>query len=386
MKNAPRALQLWLFTSAVMLTYSFASYLCIAPKTYTNQIMFSTRKSHHAATRSKTQLKRKYAAAVAGADYGTKQLLSASRQAFIDWAAENAVPIEKLTRDDYRDTTVYNAAFLKSLKGAIQSSSATVVMLSEGFHNCKEMMTLHAAIIDYLITELGFRVVASETGLPESRVISDYLQDEPRVLTCDEEDEIWAGLNKMYSAWSEGKDLIDLLIICNAKLMSGYGHDNFVDYCGLDIGGFYSDWTHPISMIQRYMKQQFPQFERDWSQQMNPLLNALGTTQARYNYQHKLTSAEKNKLALLLDELVDMMTSKRDDFDGDRDFEWTRQSAISVSVFQICIVLVKVAYTSCLMAVSMPIKYFHNRCNLLKTTIETMNTCHLTISQRNMLA
>jgi len=250
---------------------------------------------HHAATRSKTQLKRKYAAAAAGADDGTKQLLSTSRQAFIDWAVENAVPIEKLTRDDYSDssdTTVYNAAFFKSLKCAIQSSSASVVMLSEGFHNCKETMTLHTAIIDYLITELGFRVVASESGLAESRDISNYLQDEPRELSCDEEDEIWAGLNKMYSAWSEGRDLIDLLIICNvAKLMS----DDFVDYCGVDIGGFYSDWTHPISMIQRYIKQHFPQFERDWSQQMNPLLNALGTTQARDNYQHKLTTAEKNK-------------------------------------------------------------------------------------------
>lgn len=386
MTTASRALQLWVFASTAMLAYSFAAYSCIAPKMSTDQSIFSTRKSHQPATRSKTQLKRKYAAAVAGADDGTKQLLSTSRQAFIDWAVENAVPIEKLTRDDYSDpsdTTVYNAAFLQALKGALQEAS--VVMLSEGFHNCKEMMTLHTVIVEYLLIKLGFRVVASESGLPESRVISDYLQNEPRKLSCDEEDEIWGSINKMYSAWSEGKDLIDLLIICNVgQLMAGKGDDDFVDYCGLDIGGFYSDWTHPISMIQRYIKQYFPQFERDWSQQMNPLLNALGTTQARYNYQSKLTTADKNKLALLLDELVDMMTSKRDAFDGDRDFEWTRQSAISVSVFQIYIIYK--GHTR-LIAVSMPLKYFQttHRCNLLKTITEIMSTCPLTISQRNML-
>jgi hypothetical protein len=238
-----------------------------------------------------------------------------------------------LTPNDYfdtYDTTEHNTAFFQSLKGAIQSSSASVVMLSEGFHNCKEMMSLHHVIIDYLIYELGYNVVASESGLPESRVISNHVQN-PRKLSCDEEDELWTkGLNKMYSAWSEGRDLIDMLAAYNIAQAS-LGRNNFVDYCGLDIGGFYSDWTHPISLIQRYIKQQFPEFEKEWSQQMNPLLNVLGTSKARYNYQHILTAAEKNKLALLLDELVKMLTSKRDDFDGDLDFEWTRQSAISVS-------------------------------------------------------
>mmetsp|Transcript_5591 Transcript_5591/g.9442 ORF Transcript_5591/g.9442 Transcript_5591/m.9442 type:complete len:103 (-) Transcript_5591:999-1307(-) len=95
-------------------------------------------------------------------------------------------------------------------------------------------------------------------------------------------------------------------------------------------------WSLPNPDYQNLesYKKQFLQFERDWSQQMNPLLNALGTSKARYNYQHILTIADKNKLALLLDELVNMMTSKRDDFEGDLDFEWTRQSAISVRVLQ----------------------------------------------------
>ncbi len=287
-------------------------------------------------TRSKTQLKRSYAAAMAGAGEDTNRLLSASREAFINWAVENAVPITSLTPYDYSDpdhsyNKIHNEAFFQSLSGAIESSSASVVMLSEGFHNCREMMTLHHAIIEHLVGKLGFAIVASESGLPESRVISNHLQL-LRKLSRDEEDEMWTkGLNKMYSAWTEGRDLIEWMVTYNvAQLMRGSG--NLIDYCGLDIGGFYSDWTYPLSKIQGYIKQHFPQFERDWSEQMNPLLSTLGTTKARYNYQHILTAVEKNKLAQLLDELVNMISSKRDDFQGDIDFEWTRQSAISVSV------------------------------------------------------
>ena len=86
-----------------------------------------------------------------------------------------------------------------------------------------------------------------------------------------------------------------------------------------------------MSKIQSYLRCNFSEFEHDWSKRINPLLNVLGTTKARYNYQHVLTPAEKNNLALMLDELVRMMTSKRQDFKRDLDFEWARQSAISVS-------------------------------------------------------
>jgi hypothetical protein len=273
-------------------------------------------------TSPKRQSKKSHTAALAGAGDDTNQLLSVSRKSSSTGLLRRQFPF-------HSDVKVPNE-FFQSLSGAIESSSASVVMLSECFHNCREMMTLHHAIIEHLVGNLGFTIVASESGLPESRVISNHLQL-LRKLSRGEEDELWTkGLNKMYSAWTEGRDLIDWMVAHN-QLES----DNLIDYCGLDIGGFYSDWTYPLSKIQSYIKQHFPHFERDWSEQMNPLLGALGTTKARDNYQHILTAGEKNKLAQLLDELVNMMSLKRVDLQGDVDFEWTRQSAISVSKFLI---------------------------------------------------
>ena len=86
------------------------------------------------------------------------QLLSSSRQAFIDWAVENAVPITSLQPYSYSANCSgdkrLNEAFFQALTGAIEDCSASVVMLSEGYHNCKEMMTLHHAIIQYLVEHL----------------------------------------------------------------------------------------------------------------------------------------------------------------------------------------------------------------------------------------
>lgn len=266
------------------------------------------------------------------------RLLSSSRQAFIDWAVENVVPITSLEPYSYSANCSgdkrHNEAFFQALTGAIETCSASIVMFSEGYHNCKEMMTLHHAIIQHLVENLEFRIISSESGLPESRSVSSFIKMRMKY-SPDEENEVWTkGLNKMYSEWTEGRALIEWMAAYNqAKWIEDDIDDStaLIDYCGLDIGGFYTDWTSPMSKIQSYLKSSFAEFEHDWSKRITPLLNVLGTTKARYNYQHALNAAEKNNLALLLDELVLMMTSKRKDFKDDLEYEWARQSAISVS-------------------------------------------------------
>lgn len=248
------------------------------------------------------------------------QLLSSSRQAFIDWAVENVVPITSLEPYLYSANCSgdkrHNEAFFQAITGAIEDCSASVVMLSEGYHNCKEMMTLHHAIIQHLVENLElFRIVASESGLPESRLVSSFIKTRTKY-SPDDENDVWTkGLNKMYSEWAEGRALIEWMAAYNqAQWMENGDSTALIDYCGLDIGGFYTDWTSPMSTIQSYLRCNFSEFEHDWSKRINPLLNVLGTTKARYNYQHILTAAEKNNLALLLDELVRMMTSRRQYF------------------------------------------------------------------------
>ena len=64
---------------------------------------------------------------------------------------------------------------------------------------------------------------------------------------------------------------------------------------------------------------------------IQPILDIMGSTQARYNYQHLLSPSQKATLAVLLDELVLKLSSHSDEFEGDSEYEWIKQSAISVS-------------------------------------------------------
>jgi len=181
----------------------------------------------------------------------------------------------------------------------------------------------------------GFSLVASESGMPESRDVADYVTTplDNEVYSDDNEKDnmIWKrGLNKMYSAWLEGRDLIEWMRMQNNST-SSKTQQSMIGYCGLDIGGFYSDWDYPITKIQSYLKGEFPEFEQEWSRKLQPILDIMGNVKARYNYQHLLTPSQKSTLAVLLDELVMTMNSRQDELEGDIEYEWTKQSSISVS-------------------------------------------------------
>ena len=130
----------------------------------------------------------------------------------------------------------YDFSDLEHIAKAIGDSK--FVVLSEGYHNCKEMMSLHYRIIRYLVENHGFNTVMTESGLPESRMICDYIHNKK---TPENVFEI--GLNKMYGAWKEGRDLIEFMKNYNRD------HDNILHYYGTDIGGFYQNWKRPLEAI-----------------------------------------------------------------------------------------------------------------------------------------
>ena len=88
--------------------------------------------------------------------------------AFVAWAKENAVDIESVDPLSEGDD-------LRAIASAI-GDDVEIVALSEGCHNSKQMMSLHHRIVRHLVEHCGFNVVATETALPESRLIHDYVQ------------------------------------------------------------------------------------------------------------------------------------------------------------------------------------------------------------------
>lgn len=297
--------------------------------------------------------------------------LADSREAFVAWAVQNSIPIdciEPFQSDDGKHPSGQQDPFLSHLGAAVAQSS--VVLLSEGFHNCREMMTLHHRIIQHLCTSCGFGIVGSESGLPESRDVADYVTALDKKYSEMEKEQLWSsGLNKMYSAWSEGRDLIEWMREHNLQLGTEAHTTSAretIGYCGLDIGGFYTDWSYPVSKIQSYLRDQLPEFEAEWSKKIEPLLDIMGRSKARYNYQHLLSPAQKATLAVLLDELVLELKSREEELAGDLEFEWARQSAISVRLRNSFLALhVTLNVTAIVL----------RRCNWPRTTTATTRIC-----------
>ena len=243
---------------------------------------------------------------------------SAREEDFLEWAETKAVPIATVDPEEPYDAD----DFLESL-ATTSIGDAQVVVLSEGFHNCQEMMALHHRIIRYLVEHHGFTAVITESGLPESRRIHNYIQGKDDCNTV-----YIQGLNKMYSEWVEGRDLIEWMRKFNEK------HANCLAYYGSDIGGFYQDWKTPFeSTILEYLSTVDASFHQRISQDLKPYLDLM-SQDARLNYQEKLSRTEKARLEVILDEALETMDSKRDAYIAtgrcESDFEWARQSLESM--------------------------------------------------------
>merc|ERR1712038_977694 len=150
------------------------------------------------------------------------------------------------------------------------------------------MMSLHCRIIQYLIENCGFDTVLSESGLPESRLIHDY------ILGDEMKEDMWdEGLNKMYANWSEGRELIEYMRNYNFK------NENVLQYYGTDIGGFYQDWTFPLRNILAYLIIVDHEYYLKLSEDLEPFMDILANS-ARLNYSEMLDRERKDQLADIL--------------------------------------------------------------------------------------
>lgn len=244
----------------------------------------------------------------------TKEEIHASaKKAFINWGKQNAVEINSLTQNtDNSD--------LEAIANAI--GNARVVAISEGFHNCKEMMQLHDRLIRYLVEEKGFNTVMTESGLPESRMVYNFIQGEKVTGNVYKE-----GVNKMYGAWQEVRSLIDWMKEYNQS------HNNTLRYYGADIGGFYTNWYPPIQLIVDYLQVVDPVYSKKFRKSLDPFLVIMGTKQARVNYQEKLSAEQKANLAIVLDEAISHFDNNKESFIAKwnkEEYQWARQSTIAM--------------------------------------------------------
>jgi erythromycin esterase len=236
-----------------------------------------------------------------------------AQETFVKWAKTQTVALNSLTPTNQNND-------LEMVAKAI--GDARVVAISEGFHNCKEMLQLHERLIRYLIEEKGFTIVMTESGMPESREIYNYIQG------GDAKHNMYqTAINKMYGTWQEGRSLIEWMRLYNQS------HNNALTYVGADIGGFYKNWFPPVNKILGYLKKVDAEFANQWIQQLHPILEVMGKTSARVNYQTQLSEKERAKLAVLLNEAVKHMAKNKETYVAkwnEDEYQWACQSAVSM--------------------------------------------------------
>ena len=237
-----------------------------------------------------------------------------AEEKFIEWAKENAISISSVKPTNEN---------LDLEKIAKTIGDAKFVALSEGFHNCKEMLSVQLRIIQHLINQCGFNTVLSETGLPESRLIHDF------ILGGEMEEGMWEkGLNKMYASWKEGRELVEYMRDYNLK------NGNALHYYGTDIGGFYQDWKFPLQTILSYLESVDKEYSLELSNELEPFMVILAST-ARLNYSEKLSRSQKDQIADILDRAVENFNQKEELYKTngtEKDFQWARQSMISMQL------------------------------------------------------
>lgn len=229
------------------------------------------------------------------------------KEAFIAWGKKSAI---------YFDSQEKNLpdSLLRAIAEDI--SDSRVVLLSEGFHNCQEMLQLQTQLIPYLIAKKGFNTVVTESGFPESKYMNDYIHGKDTIPNLWER-----SINDMYYEWKMGRKTIEFLRTHNQSK-----HPK-VDYIGADIGGFYNNWAFPFEQIFAYIDSVDTPLSKALQEDMAPYFKVM-TKYAAYHYMIKLSQEQKNNLAVILEELIAAFRSNKEAYLSKSklsDYQWILQ-------------------------------------------------------------
>lgn len=234
------------------------------------------------------------------------------KERWIEWGKEQTILF------DWDDRSTIDT-LLKHI--ATDVETAQVVALSEGFHNCEEMLQLQYELIRYLVQEKGFNTIMTETGLPESKYINDYIHG------ADSIPNFWSkSLEILYSEWQWGRATIEWLRKHNQTASQA------VDYIGADIGGFYQDWEFPFEQVFTYLDSVDPSTSKHLQKNMTPYFELM-RPYAAYYYTTKFTRQQQNDLVYVLDDLIQTFTTNAKQYQqksNPKDYNWILQCVKSM--------------------------------------------------------
>lgn len=160
---------------------------------------------------------------------GCQQKYESNKDAFVDWAKENASEIKTLEPGSGFDD-------LRSLQKSI--GDARMVFIGESRHDAHEHFKFKHRLVEFLVEEMGFTLFAMEESLPYGDRINKYVlggEGDPEVL-----------LNNMGNWYVWDTKEVLALIQWMRKYNSDPKHDKKVEFCGVDV-------TDPIPAIENML-------------------------------------------------------------------------------------------------------------------------------------
>jgi erythromycin esterase len=208
---------------------------------------------------------------------------------------------------------------------------ARVVGVGESAHGIHEFLDLRHRIAEFLVQRMGFTAVALESGLPESKIVYDY------VLGGAEPPHLWDdGFTWQMSMFSENRTLIEWMRAYNQNP----AHKRKIHFYGMDVPGAKGTWLPALSQVLTYLDKVEPKFAREMRERLLPLAEKFarpGPTNLSFNASNgaysELSLSDRNAIAAGINELSDRFDLLRVSYlaaSTPEEYDWARQIALNL--------------------------------------------------------
>lgn len=245
--------------------------------------------------------------------YALRKSEKAPCEPFVKWAKKHAIPVSTVeSGKDFRD--------LYALKRSI--GEARVVLLGESGHGMHEFRAFRNRLFEFLVKEMGFTAIATETGVTEGTEVDDYVAGD-----AVNSDKAARGVFSWDSeAEGESRELIEWIRHYNGAVSTS----RKVRFYGIDLtGGRNGEFTESrlaIDASLAYLKKVAPDLEHSVRPRLEPLLPRFVE-----NSYSSLTPSDRDELSAAIAELASLFRSRRLDFlarGSKRDYEAAYRNAI----------------------------------------------------------
>jgi erythromycin esterase len=214
---------------------------------------------------------------------------------FLTWARSNAKAIATATPG--RETG--DLAGLEAIVG-----DARVIGVGESIHGIREFLGLRQRVAQYLIEEMGFSAVALESGLPDSKMVYDY------VLGAPMPPRMWEnGITWTMGTFEGTRELVEWMRAWNLDPK----HTRKIRFYGMDVAGANGSWLPAVEHVLAYLERVEPEYAAIARPRLVPLVEKFARpafTEAM-DAHAALPEPERLALAAYVAEAADRIASLR---------------------------------------------------------------------------